>query len=230
MVSVALFNVDESVAAIMPASGNTTHNLEKFSAWIEAIIFFLRFTFFYKKTGVSGPFAFGTGVFTYLASKEYYVMEHEYYAGLSIIIMCVIFCKKIAPGIGKALNDEVKEIEDEWNAERLADINANKEAIEHEKKEQWRTEGQLLLVDAKQENVKLQLEAAYRERLATVFSEVKRRLDYQVETLNVERRVKQKHLASWVVNNVLKSITPDQDKENINKCLADLSALAAKTN
>lgn len=157
-------------------------------------------------------------------------MEHEYYAGLSLIIMCYVFCKKVAPGLGKALNDEAEKIEADWNAGRNADIEANKEAIEHEKKEQWRADGQLLLVDAKQENVHLQLEAVYRERLATVYSEIKRRLDYQVEVQHVDRRVKQKHLVNWVVGNVLKSITPDQEKENINKCLADLNTLAGKAN
>lgn len=157
-------------------------------------------------------------------------MEHEYYAGLSIIIMCYIFCKKIAPLIGKSLDEECRNYEDSWNAGRKADIAGNEESIEHEKKEQWRAEGQLLLVDAKQENVNLQLEAAYRERLASVFNEVKRRLDYQVQVQHVDRRVKQKHLVTWVVGNVLKSITPDQEKENINKCLADLSTLAAKAN
>lgn len=155
-------------------------------------------------------------------------MEHEYYAGLSILMMCYYFSTRVAPTLGKYLNDEVDAIEKDWNTGRVAETKLNTDAIEHEKKEQWRTEGQLQLVDAKQENVQLQLEAVYRERLNTVFTEVKRRMDYQVELQHVDRRVKQKHLVNWVVGNVLKSITPDQEKENINKCLADLSALAVQ--
>lgn len=195
-----------------------------------ALLFVDRFTIFYKKTGASGPYAFATALTTFLVSKEIYVLEHEFYTGLSIAIMCVIFCKKIAPGIGQSLSEEAKQIEDDWNRGRNAEIQANKDGIEEEKQNQWRSDGQLVLIDAKKENVALQLEAAYRARLAKVYTEIKRRLEYQVQIQHVERRVKQNNLVNWVVGGVLKTITPDQDKENINKCLADLNTLAARAN
>jgi len=184
------------------------------------------FTFFYKKTGVTGPYAFGFGLFTYLASKEIYVMEHEFYSGLSFALLLIIIVKKIGPGVKQYLDAEIKEQEQEWKQGREDNIKKHEDGIEHEKKEQWRADGQLLLNDAQKENVSLQLEAAYRQRLAKIYSEVKRRLDYQVEVQHVERRIKQKHLVNWVTSKVLASITPDQDKETLNKCLADLTALA----
>ncbi|XP_055845558.1 ATP synthase subunit b, mitochondrial [Episyrphus balteatus] len=186
------------------------------------------FQFFYNKTGVTGPYTFGAGLLTYLCSKEILVMEHEYYGGLSLGIMCIIAVKKIGPAAAKYCDKEIDRIEAEWNDGRANELKVLAEAIEDEKKEQWRAEGALMLVDAKKENVALQLEAAFRERAMNVYNQVKRRLDYQVQCRHVERRINQKHMVDWVVKNVLKSITPQSEKETLNKCIADLSALAAR--
>lgn len=186
------------------------------------------FQFFYPKTGVTGPYVFGAGMLTYLCSKEIYVMEHEYYSGLSILAMVIYATKKFGPGLAAYLDKEVDAIENSWNESREAEKKALADAIEAEKKEQWRAEGQLLLCDAKKENIALQLEAAYRERAMAVFNEVKKRLDYQVERENADRRIQQKWEVQWVVNNVLKAITPDQEAKTLNQCISDLGALAAR--
>ncbi|XP_033156921.1 ATP synthase subunit b, mitochondrial [Drosophila mauritiana] len=186
------------------------------------------FQFFYNKTGVTGPYTFGVGLITYLCSKEIYVMEHEYYSGLSLGIMAIIAVKKLGPVIAKWADGEIDKIESEWKEGREAELKVLSDAIEAEKKEQWRADGALLLMEAKKENIALQLEAAFRERAMNVYSEVKRRLDYQVECRHVERRLSQKHMVNWITTNVLASISPQQEKETLNKCIADLSALALR--
>lgn len=212
------------------------------SSWI-------RFKAFYPKTGVTGPYMFGAGLITYLCSKEIYVMEHEYYNGISLAIMVIFAVKKLGPAAAKTADEGIdvsflsvfwhstmtlqfydifQKIEAEYNEGRTEEIKSLTDAIDTEKKEQWRAEGQKLLMEAKKENIALQLEAAYRERLATVYGEVKRRLDYQVERQNAERRIAQRHQVSWIVNNVLKAITPDQEKATINQCITDLGQLASR--
>jgi len=185
------------------------------------------FSFFYKKTGVTGPYTFGVGLATYLCSKEIYVMEHEYYSGLSLAILIIYAVKKFGPAVAAYCDEEIDKISEDWNQSRIDELANFEEQIKSEKTEQWRADGQLMLVEAKKENIALQLEAAYRERIARVYNEVKRRLDYQVECQHVVRRVNQKHMVNWIVNNVLKSITPDQEKETLNKCILDLGAIAS---
>merc|ERR1712106_1166953 len=55
----------------------------------------------------------------------------------------------------------------------------------------------------------------------------KKRLDYQMETANVHKRVEQKHMVDWIVAGVHASITPEEETAALNKCVADLKALAS---
>ncbi|XP_050293919.1 ATP synthase subunit b, mitochondrial-like [Anthonomus grandis grandis] len=184
------------------------------------------FQAFYSKTGVTGPYAFAFTLSTYLVSKEIYVMEHEYYTGLSLLLMWGYGIKKFGPKVAAALDKQIDEYEKAWNTGRVSHQDALKDNIADEEKAQWSMEGQTLLIQAKRENVALQLEANYRERLMNVYQAVKNRLDYQVEKTNAERRIAQKNLVEYVVARVKSSITPDQEKQNINKCIADLALLA----
>lgn len=62
---------------------------------------------FHKKTGVTGPYVLGTGLITYLCSKEIYVLEHEYWTGTTILIMMILAHKKFGPNIAAYLDKEV---------------------------------------------------------------------------------------------------------------------------
>jgi len=186
------------------------------------------FTFFYPKTGVTGPYAFGIGLLTYVLSKEIWVLEHEFWGGVSFFIMIIYGAKKFGPAVRAYATKEVDAYTDDLNAGKKAEIESFHEAIEAEKLAQYQADGMKMLFDVKRENVALQLEDVYRQRLMNVYGEVKKRLDYQVEIQNVERNIQQKHMANWIIDGVKKAITPESEAENLKKCIADLKGLAAK--
>ncbi|XP_056414236.1 ATP synthase F(0) complex subunit B1, mitochondrial [Hyla sarda] len=184
------------------------------------------FQFLYPKTGVTGPYMFGTGLLVYLLSKEIYVINNESIAMLSMGLVSVYAIKKFGHKVG--------EFADKLNDEKVSKAAAVKEsalkelesAIEMEKKEQWRVDGRQYLFDAKRNVVSMLLEINYRERLLTVYNEVKKRLDYQLALQNLLRQKEQDHLINWVEKSVVQSITPQQQKESIAKCIADLKLLS----
>ncbi|XP_072269047.1 ATP synthase F(0) complex subunit B1, mitochondrial [Pyxicephalus adspersus] len=85
-----------------------------------------------------------------------------------------------------------------------------------------------LLVHCSDNNVAMILETNYRERLLNVYNDVKKRLDYQVALQHLLRRKEQEHMINWVEKNVVQSITPQQQKESIAKCITDLKLLSKK--
>ena len=46
---------------------------------------------------LTGPYTFGIAVGTYLISKEWYVLEHEFYSGLSLAMVLIYGIKKLGP-------------------------------------------------------------------------------------------------------------------------------------
>ncbi|KAK0088061.1 hypothetical protein PV325_013249 [Microctonus aethiopoides] len=182
------------------------------------------FQMFYNKTGYTGPYMFATGVATYLVSKEWYVLEHEFYTGVSVFIMSVAIVKKFGPGFAKWIDAEMDKDENKFESSRTNMIKEHEDIIENEKKQQWRSEAQQMILDAKKENIKIQLEAVYRDRVARV----KKRLDYQLQIANVERRIAQKHMSQWIISNVIKAITPEQEKAALQQCISELTALAPR--
>ncbi|KAI2661665.1 ATP synthase F(0) complex subunit B1, mitochondrial [Labeo rohita] len=187
------------------------------------------FTLLYPKTGVTGPYMLGTGLLLYMLSKEIYVINHETFAAASIGAVVIYGIKKFGPSVA-AFADKINE-DKVAKAQEVKDqaMASLAQGIEDEKKEQWRVEGRHMLFDAKRNNVAMLLETNYRERLHMVTNEVKKRLDFQVELQNLHRRMEQEHMVNWVEQSVIKSITPQQEKESIAKCIADLKVLAKTT-
>ncbi|KAJ8684739.1 hypothetical protein QAD02_020532 [Eretmocerus hayati] len=174
------------------------------------------------------PYVFGGALSTFLLSKEIYVCEHEFYSGLSLFMVLIVGIKKFGPAVAKYLDKGIDDYERSWESSRTDQIDGLKDCIEHEKREQWRTDGQRMIIDIKKENINLQLEAAYRERLSVVYQEIKRRLDYHVQLQNAQRKLAQKQMVRWIVENVKKSFTPEQEKLVLSRCIVDLQNLTNK--
>jgi len=155
-------------------------------------------------------------------------MEHEFWGGVSFFLMIIYVQKKFGRQIAEFLDKRVEDDVDAMYEEQRSDIKNHQDLIESEKKSQWQAEGQSMLFDVKRENVALQAEAVYRQRMMDVYSEVKKRLDYQVEKQQVERNIQQKHMVNWIISRVHQAITPESEKENLKKCIADLKGLAVK--
>lgn len=115
-----------------------------------------------------------------------------------------------------------------WKQYQQGNVKLLKDYIELEKQAQKSLDGQKILFDAKRENVHLQREAEYRRRLKNVYDEVKRKLEYQIALQNSAKQFSQKHMVNWIIDNVSKGVTPQQEKEALAKCIADLKALSQK--
>lgn len=122
---------------------------------------------------------FTTG--TFLFSKEYFVITHEYYNGLSLAVMCILATKYIGPPLAKILDKEVDEYEKGLNDVKAWNIETMKQGVVNEKWAQYCSEGQLVLAAAKLENVNLQVEGEFRRRQMEVYNQVKNRLDYHMK-------------------------------------------------
>uniref|UniRef100_A0A2P2HW07 ATP synthase subunit b n=1 Tax=Hirondellea gigas TaxID=1518452 RepID=A0A2P2HW07_9CRUS len=181
----------------------------------------------YSKTGVTGPYILGGGFITYLLSKEIYVIEHEFYTGATLALMFVYAVKKFGASTAESLDQQIAEAKARLRAGRDDTIVGLNNNIAAEELNIDQAKGQTVLFLAKKENISLQLEAAYRERLQRVHSEVKKRLDYQLETSNVTAQFHQRHMVDWIVESVRKSITPAQEAASLKQCIADLKGLAA---
>lgn len=186
------------------------------------------FQFLYPKTGVTGPYVLGTGLILYFLSKEIYVVTPETISAVSTIGLLVYVIKKYGASIG--------EFADKLNEQKIAQLEEAKQAsmkyiqdaINLEKSQQALVQKRHYLFDVQRNNIAMALEVTYRERLHRVYREVKNRLDYQISVQNMMRRKEQEHMINWVEKHVVQSISAQQEKETIAKCIADLKLLAKK--
>ena len=132
------------------------------------------FKAFHAKTGVTGPYAFLTGLTTFLVSKEIWVLEHEFLAGIEFYIVIAMIIKYVGKPIIAPMVDKAGQEDDAALAKiRQDEIDKYKTSIEAEKEAQVMASSYEELIQAKKDAVGLQLEAEYRSRLANAYTQVK---------------------------------------------------------
>ena len=115
---------------------------------------------------------FAAAVGTFLVSKEIWVLEHEFYCGVGMFIVLSGIVKAVGPGVSKFLDAEVDAQEAELRAIRQDEIDRCKAALAEEEEGQWMATSYKELLAVKQENVAMQYEIEYRQRLAEAYKQV----------------------------------------------------------
>jgi len=187
------------------------------------------FTIFYPKTGVTGSYLFYGGLTVYLIQKEWWVIDEEIRLFPIFGIIFFLVYKLYGAQIAKAQN--------EWQNKSLLSaekyVDENRESIRNAIATQKHYISQYtalppLIAEAKRENLQLQLEAEYRRRLLKAHGEVKRRLDYMADLEESKRRFQRRYMIDWIVDQVKKTLTPQQDKLLLAQCVSDLKGLAQR--
>nr|AAW24547.1 SJCHGC09031 protein [Schistosoma japonicum]CAX73873.1 ATP synthase, subunit b [Schistosoma japonicum] len=182
---------------------------------------------FYSKTGVTGPYMFMFGSFMFLINKEIWLFDGHFLECLVFFGMSTVIIKKAGPYARKFLDECTQEDEQVMYHKPINEVKSYLDnTIKTCEVEVGRTTAVSEHVRAKEENIALQLEATYRERLQKVYRAVHRRLDYHVEWENTRKRYIQQHMVNWVVDHVVKGITPAQEKETLAHCINELERLA----
>jgi len=186
------------------------------------------FTAFYNKTGVTGPYLLFWGGIVTALSKEWYVSWVDTAHMICFIGLTITIAKcyggQIREFLEKSLNKEI----DELKAKEVARLKDVEDGLVKAESTKTLPELNKLVHSVKKENVLLQLEAAYRARLAQVNHEVKRRLDYQVAVQDVYKRVERDQAINYILNEVNKSLGPAQEKDAFNSGLNQLKSLSKK--
>ena len=115
---------------------------------------------------------FAAAVGTFLVSKEIWVLEHEFYCGVGMFIVLSGIVKAVGPGVSKFLDAEVDADEAKVRAIRQDEIDRCKAALAEEEEGQWMATSYKELLQVKQENVAMQYEIEYRQRLAEAYKQV----------------------------------------------------------
>ncbi|KAJ7379228.1 ATP synthase F(0) complex subunit B1, mitochondrial [Desmophyllum pertusum] len=179
------------------------------------------------KTGETGHKLLAAGLLTYVLSKEILIIHDETLLGAVMFATVYAIYRKVSQPVADYLDARSQEILDLFNEGRNREIDALKKGIEEDKKIEYMLTTRTDIVEIMRENNAMALELEYRNRLHEVAREVKKRMDYQSEIEIFKRKVEQEHMVDWMEREVVKSISPQLEKDSVSQCIKDLKDLKA---
>ncbi|XP_074615463.1 ATP synthase peripheral stalk subunit b, mitochondrial-like [Acropora palmata] len=178
-----------------------------------------------EKTGETGQVLLIGGFLAYSLSKELLVIHDETVLAVVMGTTLYFLAQKVSKPIADMLDARYQSILDMFNEGRNAEIQGITKQIEELKKIEYMSTVRKDVIGIYRENNAMSLELDYRNKLHEVVREVKKRLDYQAEIETFQRRTEQLHIIDWVEREVVKSITPQLEKESVSQCIKDLKAM-----
>lgn len=176
--------------------------------------------------GQSAGTTLGVGLTAYIISKEVFVLNEEFFLGLVMVGTIYQLSKAVGGPIGKLLDARSKEILDSLNADKEADLNRLDQSIVAEHEGELANQVRKEFFEVDKINNDMELEAEYRRRLLEVETEVKKRLDYQLDLERLENSIEEQHMAAWIEKEVVNSISEGQEQDALLQCIHDLNQLA----
>lgn len=186
------------------------------------------FRFFYDKTGATGPYAFATTFGTYLFSKEILVMEHELLTGITSTIIFTYAIIKYGPRVKEYLKGKVQQEIDGWDNWQQGNLKLLAHLKKHYAGELSKSELIKDVFEARRQDIDVQLESEYRNRLKTAYDDTRRRLNYLVAVAESERQIAYKNMVNWVITNSVASIGQKQEAIVLDNCISNLKSLGSK--
>jgi len=165
------------------------------------------------------------GLVYVLFGKEIIVLNEEMANGFLTIPVLYFLYLTAGPPMLAAYDaykaDFLSKLEQE-KTNKIAEINSSKEYFQ-EMDDYYSVAPDIN--SARKANNEMSLEASHRLNLKEVETEVAKRLDYQIELQKLHVKIEHEHIAKWVENAVVSSITPKQEEDALLKCIADINQL-----
>uniref|UniRef100_A0A0K0DU50 ATP synthase subunit b n=1 Tax=Strongyloides stercoralis TaxID=6248 RepID=A0A0K0DU50_STRER len=190
------------------------------------------FTPFQSITGTSGPYVFFGGLAAFLINKEIFVYEEKAHLLLGWIYLYLILSRSVGYRIDKWLYEGYQEKMNYYKGLIKDDL---KNAVEFRERSAAEATSLAAVKEAfpkvMADNLELQLEATYRKNVKSVSSEIKRRIDYLVESEETKQKFEKDCLIKYIAGGVTEAINKNEGgikDAYLEECIKELKNLANK--